>query len=112
MKMPKFKPTTWKLQYCVECKSMFNYYCGKKGHTKIERDNVPFFVPEMKITSFGKWSRLMFVKTKESYVISKSNIGRVILGCDIKAGGLIHNQWWIWTKVGEFGSLKWLPNDE
>jgi hypothetical protein len=113
MSMPKFKPTKWKLRHCAECKSSYYWACKNKGHTLVERDNVPFFIEHMIVSYFGgKWSTLASEKPKRTYRISRSNFGPLVTKCGIEPGGHIRNQWWMWCKVGSSTSLKWLPKDE
>lgn len=114
MKMPKFKPTKWKLDYCLDCKTIIGRYgwnCRNK-HKVVQRDNIPFFIKEMQITHFGKWSGLKATMPKETFSISRTNIGKIVLGCGIEPEGYIRDQWWMWCKVGSSLSLKWLPSDE
>lgn len=114
MSMPKFKSTDWKLKQCMNCKTnSYTWYCKKQGHKLIERDNVPFFIQHMTVTSFGgKWSSLQSEKPDATYRISRSNFGPLVTVCGIEPGGHIRNQWWMWCKVGGSTSLKWLPQDE
>lgn len=114
MKMPKFKPTKWKLDYCLGCKKIvgrYGWFC-KNEHKVVQRDNVPFFIKEMKITYFGEWSSLESIKPSEKYVISRTNLGPIVLKCGIEPGGYIRDQWWMWRKVGSSLSITWLPPDE
>lgn len=114
MSMPRFKPTKWKLKYCANCKvNYYSWLCKRDKHKLMERDNVPFFIEHMTITSFGgKWSVLVSKKPQATYHISRSNFGPLVTKCGIEPGGHIHNQWWMWCKVGGSTSLKWLPKDE
>ena len=116
MTMPKFKPTKWKLDYCLKCKKILGNYAWtwtcKENHKVVERDNVPFFIEEMQITSFGKWSCIKSTKPKESYTISRTKMGAIVLKCGVEPGGFIRNQWWMWTKVGGSTTLMWVQPDE
>ncbi len=112
MKMPKYKPTKWKMRYCIECKSFLpRWKC--KEHTIIERDNIPFFVPDMRFEYLGaKWSRLKSDKMNDTFSISASKVHDIVMGCGVLPGGHIPNQWWMWAKVGGSTTLRWVPPDD
>ena len=113
MKMPKFKPTKWKVSFCMNHKESFPSTWGHKECDIVERDNIPFFVPDMKFKYLGaKWARLKSDKFKQEFDISASKVHEVIMGCGIEPGGNVPNQWWIWVKVGNSETLKWVPSDE
>lgn len=114
--MPKYKPTTWKLHYCVECKRLTErtYWCVRSKHNILEKPNVPFVIPDLEIdyqTRKG-WTVVKSNKMKETFYISPTEFVPVLKGCGVEPGGRINNQWWMWTKKGSSLSLKWLKADE
>jgi len=113
MSMPKFKTTKWKIRYCTDCKSTSVYYTCNKEHNVIERDNVPFLVPDMRFKYHGaKWSTLESEKLGQTFRLSSSKLGEIIMGCGIQAGGNIPNQWWMWAKVGSSRTIRWLEQED
>ena len=96
------------LEYCDNCNSRYNYWCGKNNHKKVERPNIPFIIPDLKITYLGKWVRLTSEKMNKKYDMSQSKFQEVVLGCGVKPGGNIPDQWWMISNVGGSLTLKWL----
>lgn len=109
MKMPKFKPTKWKLHFCSNCNatnSHVSYYCREGKHVVQEKDNIPFFVPDMEFVWVGqKWSSLQSKIMNRTFTVSASRLEKIIKGCGIQPGGKIPNKWWIYSKVGSALSL-------
>lgn len=109
MKMPKFKPTKWKLQCCTTCNSTYSkigYYCREGKHTVQEKENIPFFVPDMEFVWVGqKWSSVQSKVMNKTYTISASRLEKIIKGPGIQPGGKIPNKWWMYSKVGSSLSL-------
>lgn len=104
MSMPSFKPTKWKLEYCTDCKKMLlgkhSYRC-RRDHSVIERDNVPFFIPDMRVIGFyGKWITLKSKKLNQEFSMITSNFADIVLHCGIKPKGYIPDQWWMFCKMG------------
>ena len=114
MSMPKYKPTKWKLIFCTECnRRAEGWRCGREHRDKyIERENVPFKIPDLQITGHYAWVRAESKKMKEEFPISPTEVTRIIMGPGIKPGGMIPDQWWMWTKKGSSLSLKWLGDDD
>ena len=115
MNVPKFKPTKWKLYYCLECKQLNTrggrYYCTENKHHISDFENVPFFVSDMKIKHFwGKWSELRSDKMDKNFSLSASKLKEIIFGCGIGSGGQIPNQWWMYNKVGGSLTITWVKN--
>ena len=105
--LPKFKPTKWKIPYCEECKialdsSWERRRCESKKHNIIERDNIPFFVPDMKIHGFGSkgWVEVRSDILNDQFYISPTKLEHIILEYGIEKGGELNGRWWIWAKVG------------
>jgi hypothetical protein len=109
MKIPKYKPTKWKLKYCMDC-NVINPGWTHRNHNIVERPNTPFFVPDMKFVHVAsKWSLLRSEKMSQTFSISASKLHEIVTGCGVKSGGFIPNQWWMWAKVGGSVTIKWLP---
>lgn len=113
MAMPKFKPTKWKLEECASCKKWPTYNCrNHEDHMIVERDNVPFRIPDMKIITMGsKWTKLKSEKLNRTYNLHFTQLGRLVMNGVEKGGGLPPNQWWMYEKSYGF-SLKWMGSDE
>ena len=109
---PKYKPTKWKIDFCADCKQVIKggrwELQRHKDHTMLERPNVPFKIPDLKVIGHYSWIRAESKKLKEKFEISPTEVTRIIMGPGIEPGGLIPNQWWMWTKKGSSMSLKWL----
>lgn len=125
MEMPKFKPTKWKLESCLECsKNYFDswkkmpsdcyrgYGCDHLKHTIIHKDNIPFFVPDMRIDGFGYkgWVRLVSEATGRGYDLGPTKLMEVLLNAKID-NGLISKRWWMYCKLGSSFSLRMLLDD-
>ena len=111
MKIPKFKPTKWKLYFCSDCRVMRHTktaYCVDQTHNIQEVENVPFFIPDIEIDYVSKWTGLKSELTKRHFTILPSRFEKVIMGCGIKPGGKIPNQWWMYSKCGTSLSLMWI----
>lgn len=105
MKVPKFKPTKWKLKHCNECKytgHSIYYNCKQEKHSTSEIDNVPFFVPDMKIIGFGykNWVHLRSDALGENFEMASTRLRDIILSCGVGAKGDLSNHWWMYGKVG------------
>lgn len=115
MNIPKFKPTSWNIKYCVDCKGLSSYWCekGRNNHNIIEKPNVPFFVPRMQILcqQWKGWWSLKSEFNGEEFSISPSNIEPIILEYGILPGGIIENKWWMYCKMGSMYSLKVLSDE-
>lgn len=109
MKIPKYKPTTWNIKYCLSCKRTVAGYCYH-DHEIIERPNVPFLIKEMRIKSVGKWTTME--ANGELFRLSMSNLKKLILGCGVERNGFVRNQWWMYTSVGGRLSIKWIESKE
>lgn len=112
MKIPKYRLTKWKIKYCADC-NIFDPGWAHKKHNIVERQNIPFFVPDMKfIYVASKWSLLRSEKMSQTFRISASKLHEIVMGCGVEPGGRVSNQWWIWAKVGGSLTIKWLSTDE
>jgi len=113
---PKYKPTKWKIDYCTNCKKIIKGSRWEirqhKDHNVIGRPNVPFKIPDLKVTGHYSWIRAESKKLKEQFEISPTEVTRIIMGPGIEPGGLIPGQWWMWTKKGASMSLKWLEVED
>jgi len=111
--MITFKPTKWKLYRCLICKSLTiakRNYCVMAGHQIQETENLPFFVPIMKITHVSRWSSLRNIDTAQDFPLSASKLDQIVRGCCIEAGGFINNQMWAFNKVGTRLTICWVGN--
>lgn len=102
MKMPKYKPTKWKIDFCLECKTIVHrnsYTCIEK-HEVVRRENIPFYVPDMRIISIGYhgWANLKSEKMKASFQLSPSNLETIILKYVIGPKGALPDRWWMCVK--------------
>ena len=114
MKFPKYKPTKWKVEHCLDCNkiaSRYVHYCKRQSHKIVERENIPFFVPDMEIEQFYDWSILKSASTGLSYPISITNMSDVVCYTTIEKG-IIKDQWWMFCKVGSSYSLRLVPNED
>lgn len=95
---------------CGTCKNRrrFGYWCEKNSHVREQQYNVPFIVPDMEITSFGKWTSLKSKKMNSTFSIARSKFKDIVMGCGVLPGGKIPNQWWRYTNVGSESTLAWL----
>jgi len=116
MKMPKYKPTKWKVKYCLGCKHPVGKYsyCERREHNVIERENVPFYVPDMRITGLGYkgWAYLSSEKMNEEWNMSPSNLETIVLNYGVGLKGALPNRWWMWCKVGSAYSLKQVVDED
>ncbi len=110
--MINFEPTKWDVPFCKECElTLYIKSCAKANHTKIEKPNVPFLAPDMRIFKVRKWATLYSERRNKMFKMSGSKLERVIIYCGIESGGFIPNQWWMFGKVGGNITLVWLgPN--
>lgn len=123
MSMPKFKKTKWKLKYCTECKKIIGttttghrrYHwrnrCNQQKHNIVERENIPFKIPDLKVTGHYSWMRAKSVTLKQEFDISPTEVTKIIMGPGVEPGGLIRNSWWMWSKKGSSLSLTWIGVD-
>jgi len=109
MKIPKFKPTAWKVMRCVTCNKMVNdidYYCTIQKHEVIEIDNIPFFIHNMNLSySRQGWWKLTS-DFKEEFPIHASHLSKALLKSELRPGGEINNTWWMWCQIGGRYSIK------
>ena len=97
------------MEICKTCNgNKYSYWCSRHNHSKGKQFNVPFIVPDMQIISFGKWTLMESKKMNKKFTISRTKIGQVLVGCGVKPGGLIPNQWWKYSNIGGTWSLEWL----
>ena len=107
--MFEFEETDWKVPICVECESkIFDKNCIMLRHNKTEIPNLPFLAADMQIAKIKKWATLVSTERDKIYYMSRSKLEKMILGCDIKVGGHVPDQWWIFGKVGSEITLVWL----
>ena len=108
MNLPKFTPTKWKIKFCLKCKCRESWQCRREEHEIIEIENVPFFIPKVKILRCGwhGWWTLESDLTKEIFPVSASNMEPIVLKNGIEPNGEINNRWWMWCKMGGSLSLK------
>jgi len=122
--MPNFKPTKWRVDTCQDCflkalKDEHSWYkengipdiimswsCGKEGHNIIQRDNMPFFIPDMQIVGIGYkgWINLKSNMGK-AYSLGPTKLQEVIFNAIIDKGH-ITNQWWMYCKLGSSMSVR------
>jgi len=114
--MPKYKPTEWLLTECRQCNYIRTdvwYQCKRDNHTIVERPNVPFRVPDMRVIEIGsRWTHLASDKMNKKFHLHRSKISDLVLKCGVaKGGALPPNQWWMYNnQYGQLG-LKWLGSD-
>lgn len=117
MAMPKFKKTKWKINFCIQCKRVVGTRWGswkcRKEHKKtyIERENIPFKIPDLEVIGHYSWMRAKSEKIGQEFDIAPTEVTTIIMGPGIKPGGLIPDQWWMWKKKGSSLSLTWLGGD-
>lgn len=99
-KMPKFKPTPWKISFCTKCSKLVTYGC-RQNHNVVVLDNIPFFVPDMQIVSKSGqkgWVVLESKVLKQEFRMHPFYLIDIAMSCGIKSRGIIANNWWMWTK--------------
>lgn len=110
MKMPKYRKTKWKVRCCKKCGIYFPKWawCKSGEHEIVELDNVPFFVPDMKILHFGfkGWAKLESKILGQRFNLSPSHVDKVTIEYGVEPGGGLPNRWWMWAKIGGSASLK------
>lgn len=113
MNIPKFKPTSWNIKFCAKCKCFDEYgHCKENGHEVIERPNIPFFIPRIKILDQRrKWWVVQSEFNQEKFLITHSNTKPIILKYGILPGGIIENKWWMYCMSGGYYSIK-IVSDE
>jgi len=126
MGTPKFKPTKWKMKFCMTHKQPVAnitwsvYYKGSrcKGWNKecnlIEIPNVPIKIKSLFLdrTTNNGWTIAVDTHTKVEYPINHSEIFYLINKFGIPKGGIIEDQWWIWRTVsGKTKTLGLLIDD-
>lgn len=104
MKVPKYTKTKWKVYQCQSCKRINTEYplpyCKSENHKVIELDNIPFFVPDMKITGFSYdgWANMRSDALDREFQLSPGYIRKIIVSFGVEPGGKLSNRWWMWTK--------------
>lgn len=109
-----FKPTKWKLMFCVDCNRPSDWKCKDKKHYIVERENAPFFVPDMNIehiSSDGKMVLSSHALNVKFYSNSKC-LKKIIFNAGISIGGLIGPALWQYHKHGERYPLMWLKREK
>lgn len=114
MEIPKYKKTKWKVPYCPKCKKIGNrdWLCNRE-HNIVERDNIPFFLSEVKIESISwkGWANARDTKLGVKFQIAPSDLEQIILIHGVKPGGIIEDRWWICSKKGDSISCKIMSED-
>lgn len=110
MKMPKYKPTKWKVPFCAECHKVLLWgdTCDNHNeHKMIDLDNIPFFVPDMRVTGAShNWMHLRSDTLGQDFNIILSNAVVFLTDLGIGLGGLLSGGWWMWTKQGGYFTVK------
>lgn len=116
MKLPKFKPTKWSIEFCMDCKQpvAFTHGCRRSGHNIVPKPNVPFFVQDMRIIGivYKGWAQLRSDKLNQRFLLSPSNLEKIIMGVGVQPKGHLRDNWWMFCKVGGLLSLKVLEPEE